>query len=103
MTTMTKKKTKSPWSAAQLRELEQELQRERARLARAAEGGDALSAVRVQVLDDALQRMEQGGYGICASCEQPIPFGRLAVVPETDHCLSCHSVPARRHRTPPAA
>ncbi|HEY0995976.1 MAG TPA: TraR/DksA C4-type zinc finger protein [Gemmatimonadaceae bacterium] len=94
---------KTPWSAAQLRELEQELHRERGRLARAAEGGDAVAAVRVQVLDDALQRMAHGGYGICTACEQPIPFGRLAVVPETDHCLACQSGAPRRRRTPPAA
>ncbi len=108
MTTMSKGKGKGtaagrPWSAAQLRELEQELLRERARLARAAEGGDGVSGLRLQVLDDAIERMREGSYGICTSCEEPIPYGRLLVVPETDHCLTCQPAGSRRMRTPPAA
>lgn len=38
---------------------------------------------------EALQRIEQGSYGICAGCEQPIPFERLLVFPETLRCAAC--------------
>ncbi|MEW6701826.1 MAG: conjugal transfer protein TraR [Bacteroidota bacterium] len=48
-------------------------------------------------LDDALQRIDNGTYGICIECiDEPqhlcptcplIPKGRLAAVPHTQHCL----------------
>lgn len=39
----------------------------------------------------ALQRMEQGVYGICTSCREPIRFERLLVFPETRTCTQCGS------------
>jgi DnaK suppressor protein len=40
-------------------------------------------------IEDALQRMDDGSYGTCASCGAAIPFGRLLVMPEARTCVSC--------------
>ena len=37
----------------------------------------------------ALQRMEDGAYGICLSCEDPITPKRLQAVPWAELCLNC--------------
>ena len=44
-----------------------------------------------QALTDALQRLRSGTYGQCIYCGRSIPLGRLLVIPETEHCLSCGS------------
>ena len=28
-------------------------------------------------------------FGLCKTCEEPIPFERLMIVPETDLCVEC--------------
>jgi DnaK suppressor protein len=37
----------------------------------------------------ALQRIEQGTYGICLGCEEEISSKRLRAVPWTSLCISC--------------
>jgi DnaK suppressor protein len=37
----------------------------------------------------ALARIEEGMYGICLSCEQPIPKKRLDAVPWAAYCVRC--------------
>ncbi|MGH7713103.1 MAG: TraR/DksA family transcriptional regulator [Gemmatimonadaceae bacterium] len=37
----------------------------------------------------ALRRLETGGYGECVACRSRIPYGRLAAMPETTHCIAC--------------
>jgi DnaK suppressor protein len=39
----------------------------------------------------ALQRMVDGTYGICLSCEDPISPKRLVAVPWADLCLHCQA------------
>jgi RNA polymerase-binding transcription factor DksA len=41
-------------------------------------------------LTEALQRIEDGRYGVCGHCGASIPYGRLLVVPEATNCLECH-------------
>jgi DnaK suppressor protein len=43
-------------------------------------------------VEDALYQIENGGYGICKLCEDPIPEPRLKVVPFAQHCVSCLNV-----------
>ena len=38
-------------------------------------------------LDEALQRIPKGLYGICAACRKPIPKRRLEALPQADLCL----------------
>jgi len=40
-------------------------------------------------VEDALQRFEEGSYGICADCGRTIEWGRLKVLPYTKFCVEC--------------
>jgi len=40
-------------------------------------------------IQDALRRLEEGGYGLCLECEHPISFKRLSAVPWARYCASC--------------
>ena len=44
----------------------------------------------------ALQRVEDGIYGDCLHCGEPIAFTRLEVQPEASLCLACQSVSESR-------
>ena len=46
---------------------------------------------RLEAIEHALQRVEQGSYGICEHCGQPIDPARLEVMPETTLCIHCKS------------
>jgi len=39
----------------------------------------------------ALQKLEQGSYGICDECGERIASGRLAAAPESALCIACAS------------
>lgn len=41
-------------------------------------------------IDAALERMDQGGYGLCVTCSQPLPDSRLDTLPMASLCMSCH-------------
>jgi DnaK suppressor protein len=40
-------------------------------------------------LERALERVEKPDFGICASCEQPIPLKRMLLMPEAIKCVKC--------------
>jgi DnaK suppressor protein len=40
-------------------------------------------------IDAALQRLEEGSYGICERCGEPIPWQRLEVLPMSRLCTPC--------------
>jgi DnaK suppressor protein len=40
-------------------------------------------------LDKALKKIEEGTYGICENCGQPIDPARLEVLPQAVLCLNC--------------
>ena len=40
-------------------------------------------------IDRALERMDNGTYGVCRLCGAPIAEERLAALPETDVCQVC--------------
>ncbi|RDV83004.1 TraR/DksA C4-type zinc finger protein [Ammonifex thiophilus] len=48
---------------------------------------DAL--LKLQAIEDALRRLEEGTYGRCESCGAPIPRERLEAVPYTTLCHAC--------------
>jgi DnaK suppressor protein len=104
-------------SRRQLRELKAELLSERRRLERSmdvdayadeslwnggggvttlaasgAEGGvQTRTNARYDALVNALHRLATGNYGKCVACDHPIPYGRLIVMPEALHCITCRS------------
>jgi DnaK suppressor protein len=44
---------------------------------------------RVEAIDAALARIEDGSYGTCASCGEAIPQGRLEFRPHAVGCVGC--------------
>ena len=46
---------------------------------------------RLKQVDMAIKKIEEGEYGVCAQCEEPIPEARLQVVPFTEFCTNCLS------------
>jgi DnaK suppressor protein len=43
----------------------------------------------VREIRAAIHRIEQGGYGVCLKCEEPISDKRLAAVPWAPLCIHC--------------
>ena len=48
---------------------------------------EVLFAARLGQVDDALRRLDQDTFGICAACGKLIPDERLELVPETPYCV----------------
>jgi DnaK suppressor protein len=40
-------------------------------------------------IENALQRIRTGRYGLCVSCTRQIPLDRLLVIPQTGACPAC--------------
>jgi RNA polymerase-binding transcription factor DksA len=98
-------------TVAQKRELEAELRRELVALERrmvserqadsaethvvaahdvaVALRGTSDTLARHELVANALARLASGAYGACSRCGEPIPYGRLVVMPEATHCLRC--------------
>ncbi len=47
---------------------------------------EQLSALRY-----ALEKIERGVYGLCEGCGEPIPKGRLKIMPSATLCVKCES------------
>ena len=43
----------------------------------------------LKLIDEALGRVADGSYGICAECEHPIAKARLEAIPYTRYCIEC--------------
>ena len=52
----------------------------------------------VRAIDAALARIEDGSYGLCTSCAEPIPEERLDAVPYATLCVACKRDEERRGR-----
>lgn len=44
---------------------------------------------RLQKLERALTKLDEGNYGKCIKCGEEIPFGRLKFMPWTSKCVKC--------------
>ncbi len=51
----------------------------------------ALTASRhkLTMLNRALDRIDEPEFGICANCDEPIPIGRIMIMPEANLCVRC--------------
>ena len=47
--------------------------------------------VTLEQIEAALERIEEGVYGLCLECESKIPKARLNAIPYTPHCVKCAS------------
>ena len=89
--------TRPQLTAAQIAELADELRDDLRRLvpdAALVPGAelrtvDPRAQVRLPLILAALQRVDAGTYGFCMGCRSPIPFARLAAIPETRTCIDC--------------
>ena len=43
----------------------------------------------LQAIEDALGRIDEGSYGVCRDCGEPIADARLEAIPWTRSCISC--------------
>lgn len=48
-------------------------------------------------VDTALQAMEEGSYGTCADCGEPIAVRRLKAIPWASRCIRCQGMHDCRH------
>ena len=50
----------------------------------------------LELIEDALERIEAGTYGSCTECGGRIPKTRLNAIPYTPHCIKCATENQRR-------
>ena len=43
----------------------------------------------LQLVKEALERLKNGSYGLCASCQEEVQSRRLEAVPWARHCIEC--------------
>lgn len=48
--------------------------------------------VTLELVNEALARMENGKFGLCVQCGEPISKPRLQAIPYTKHCIQCARV-----------
>ncbi len=51
---------------------------------------------RVNQVERALERLDEGNYGMCERCGNPIPVERLAAFPSATLCVGCKQLEERR-------
>lgn len=47
--------------------------------------------LRLKAINEALEKIKKGTYGLCEKCGQAIPLERLKVIPEAKTCLKCQN------------
>ena len=50
----------------------------------------------IERIDDALRKIDDGTYGVCDRCGQPIKPDRLKFIPYATLCIDCQEVIERR-------
>ena len=54
-----------------------------------AQGSMSRAAEELGLIEGALERLQNGTYGFCQTCQQPLNVERLMAIPETLHCPGC--------------
>lgn len=49
-------------------------------------------------IDEALKRIEDNIYGVCESCQKPIPQKRLRALPFAKNCIKCQQQMEKRKK-----
>jgi RNA polymerase-binding protein DksA len=47
---------------------------------------------RATAIEEALQRMDAGTFGVCARCGREIPLARLRAMPFANYCVDCQEI-----------
>ncbi len=50
---------------------------------------NSLDYGQLRLVEEALDRVRSGDYGVCLACEQPIPAKRLQALPWARYCVPC--------------
>ena len=56
---------------------------------------NSLDYAQLRLIEEALDRITSGDYGICKACEEPIPPKRLRAVSWARYCVSCQDTVGR--------
>ncbi len=75
------------------------------RIQQAAERDYAIGSLerkfsRLREVKAALRRLDDGTFGVCASCEEDITPKRLAAVPWAPFCIVCQEAADRERKSP---
>jgi DnaK suppressor protein len=49
----------------------------------------ALESRELAQIEQAIENIRDGRYGLCEMCDKPIPIERLRALPFTTHCIDC--------------
>ncbi|MGB3051672.1 MAG: TraR/DksA C4-type zinc finger protein [Polyangiales bacterium] len=52
----------------------------------------------LQKIEKALKKLDEGTFGVCDDCEEPISLKRLEARPETELCIRCKEDQERTER-----
>jgi len=58
---------------------------------------NSLDYGQLRLVEEALDRLQSGDYGICLACEQPIPPKRLQALPWARYCVPCQEEVGMNH------
>jgi DnaK suppressor protein len=58
---------------------------------------------RLKSIEHALRQAQEGKYGICERCGEPIDPARLEALPEATLCIKCKAIVERQPRLTPTA
>ena len=47
---------------------------------------------KLRLVEEAIEKLDEGQYGICLECEELISEERLTVIPLASHCVDCLEV-----------
>lgn len=53
---------------------------------------NSLDYGQLRLVEEALDRVQSGDYGVCLECEQPIPPKRLQALPWARYCVPCQEL-----------
>jgi DnaK suppressor protein len=53
---------------------------------------------KLKAIDDALERIQEGTFGVCEDCGEKIPVGRLEVMPFATTCRDCKTLREKRDK-----
>lgn len=54
----------------------------------------------LNMIEEALRRIDDGTYGVCEACNKLIPHKRLAAVPQAKLCIKCQELEEKKKRRP---
>jgi RNA polymerase-binding protein DksA len=55
---------------------------------------------RLNLIDAALRKIQEGNYGICEHCSKPISQKRLLAMPHASLCIKCQELEEKNKRRP---